>query len=433
MPGTVVPPLVPPLEPGEDAPGDDVPGDEVPVFELLVPLVPVPLLPLCPLVEVALTFFAGLGFFGGFGLLAFFASAPCGKRLVSTNAKAAMPYRSIRRREVASATSDIESGRCGVTMLEPRFVEVVQRRADKVEHTVDQLSARVTTSSMGLRRQTVLASIALVHLALDSWKPEREVIPMRYLNRSNSASRFHLLAMLILLASLLVGLSKPAAAQDEDATPILTKAVETMSDVQSFRFELQTVRGESTILQNLELAGVEGAVQRPDRFQATITAKVAVVEIDVEVVGVGMRVWVTDPMASTETFIEITSGDPAVGEQLTNLINPDKLLLQAVGLVKEPTIDGTETLDGERTTRVVGTVNLADLPQFIQATPEVDGSDLLILDEMPITIWIDGDGHVVRMEVEGPLTKDESADVVRRLNLYDFDVPVEISEPVTAS
>jgi outer membrane lipoprotein-sorting protein len=242
-----------------------------------------------------------------------------------------------------------------------------------------------------------------------------------------------LTAIALILATLLFPTSSRVMAQDEDATPILTNAATKMNELQSFRFELKTVRGESTILQNLELAGVEGAVQRPDRFQATITAKVAVVEIDVDVVGVGNRVWVTDPMASSDTFIEVTSGDPEAGEQITNLINPDKLLLQAVGLVKNPTIDGTETIDGVRTTRVVGTVNLADLPQFIQATPEVNGSDMLILKEMPITIWIDGDGHVVSLEVEGPLTRDESADVVRRLTLFDFDVPVDIQEPGTSS
>ncbi|MCC6793205.1 MAG: LppX_LprAFG lipoprotein [Thermomicrobiales bacterium] len=242
-----------------------------------------------------------------------------------------------------------------------------------------------------------------------------------------------LLAIGLMLTGVAPWLTAPAAAQnDVDATPLLLEAVETMSAVQSFHFELTTVRGESTILDNLELAGVSGSVQRPDRFQATITAKVAIVEIDVDIIGVGARVWVTDPMASSDQYIEVTNGDPELGEQLTSLLNPDKLLLQAVGLVKEPTIDGVETIDGTRTTRVVGTVDLADLPQFGSATPEAAASDFLLLEEMPVTIWIDGDGHVIRMEVDGPLTRDESPDVIRRLNLYDFDTPVEIVEPIAS-
>lgn len=249
--------------------------------------------------------------------------------------------------------------------------------------------------------------------------------------RSSLMRRVVVLSTLLTVATGLP-LASVGVAQEkgEDATPILVKAAEAMSEVQSFRFELTTVRGESTILQNLELAGVTGAVQRPDRFQATITARVAVVEVDVEVIAIGSRVWVSDPMASSETFIEITSDDPAVGEQLTNLINPDRLLLQAVGLVQEPTVDGFETIERARTTRVVGTVDLAEIPQFAQATPEA-ARDLLVLDEMPVTLWIDGEGHVVRMEVDGPLTRDESVDVVRRITLYDFDAPVDIVEPVT--
>lgn len=228
------------------------------------------------------------------------------------------------------------------------------------------------------------------------------------------------------------GFTPACAAQDDRdaATQLLLDAAETMSKVQSFRFELKTVRGESTILDNLELAGVVGSVQRPDSFQATITARVAIVEIDVDVIGIGSRVWVTDPMAANEQYFEVTSGDPALGEQLTSLLNPDKLLLQAVGLVKEPEIDGVETIDKVRTTRIVGSVNLAELPQFT-ATPEVGPSDLLLLGEMPVTIWVDADGHVLSMEVDGPLTKDESPDVIRRLNLYDFDVPVEIVAPAS--
>ena len=90
-----------------------------------------------------------------------------------------------------------------------------------------------------------------------------------------------------------------------------------------------------------------------------------------------------------------------------------------------------ETLDGVRTTRVVGTVDLRDLPQFNQATP-IPTDDFLALEEMPITIWIDEEGHVLSMELEGPITADESPDVVRRLDITAINEPVDITEPVSA-
>lgn len=236
----------------------------------------------------------------------------------------------------------------------------------------------------------------------------------------------------VLLGLLGTSSAAPVRAQDEEATALLNEAVETMANVQSFRFELTTVQGESIIFNNLELAGVEGAVQRPDRFEATITARVAVVEVDVRIVGIGERLWVTDPLADDETYIEVTqevAGAPIVDQALTALVNPDEILLAAVGLVQDPEIDGTETVDGVRTTRVAGTVDFRDLPQFNQATP-IATDEFLALEEMPIMIWIDEDGHVLSMELEGPITQDESPDVVRRLDITDIDEAIDIEQPV---
>jgi lipoprotein LprA len=226
-----------------------------------------------------------------------------------------------------------------------------------------------------------------------------------------------------------------ADAQSTDAAQLLTNAAMAMTKLKSFQFELSTVQGQSTILRNLELVGVKGAVERPDRFEATITAKVAIVTVDVDIVGIGAQLWVTDPLAREKSYIQVTGGDEdaAQTEALATLINPDRLLLAAVGLVKAPVIDGTESIDGVQTTRVTGTVDLSTIGALAGATPEAGSvSDLLILGTMPITVWIDGDNHVRSLELEGPLTKDETPDVIRRLDLTDFDEPVDIENPASS-
>jgi hypothetical protein len=247
------------------------------------------------------------------------------------------------------------------------------------------------------------------------------------------------LALAIMLSLLLTAPRSGSAQGDEEAVALLDTAVETMRALESFRFDLTTPHGTSVILNNLELAGVTGAVQRPDRFQATITARVAVATVAVEMIGIGDRLWVTDPLAPAGSFIELSAEDapdPTIAQTLTELINPDRLFLAAVGLVRDPEIDGTETIDGVRTTRVVGTVDLSSLPQFAAtldvATPQ-PVLEHFVFEEMPITVWIDGEGRVVALEAEGPLTVDESPDVVRRLDLYDFNEPVDIIEPETAT
>jgi hypothetical protein len=250
----------------------------------------------------------------------------------------------------------------------------------------------------------------------------------------SSMTRFRTIAVVGLAAMMLFSGNATTSAKGEDATALLTQAATTMAGVQTFQFELSTVQGQSTIFQNLELAGVEGSVQRPDRFQAKITAKVAIIEVTVDVIGIGTHLWVTDQMSRANNYVDVTGECGAVSsvaDTIAALINPDRLLLTAVGLVQNPIVDGNEKIDGTETTRITGTVDLSKLEQFATATPEF-ASDLLIFGQMPVTIWIDDSGHVVSLEIEGPLTKDESPDVVRRLDLFDFDQPVTIEEPPTA-
>ena len=256
------------------------------------------------------------------------------------------------------------------------------------------------------------------------------------MNRDNDRNMRSVRRLILTLMAigLLTAFNAPVSAEGEDAAAMLAQAATAMAEVKSFQFELSTVQGQSTIFQNLELAGVEGAVQRPDRFQATITAKLAFVEVKVDVIGIGTRRWGTSPMEQSGTYIELTdgeAGDASEADTITALINPDRLLLWAVGLVQRPAIDGAEEINGVETTRIVGIVDLSAIEQFATATPEfADG--LLILGEMPVTIWIDSSGQVVSLEIEGPLTTDESPDVVRRLDLFEFDQPVTIEEPQTA-
>src|SRR4051794_33613318 len=149
-----------------------------------------------------------------------------------------------------------------------------------------------------------------------------------------------------------------AAAQGDDAAQLLSDTATAMAALSSFKFDLTTVQGQSTILRNLELVKVEGAVQRPNSFTATITAKVAIVNVDVDVTGVDGRLWVTDPLADEKTYIEVTGGEGGLDTQgLAALINPDRLMLAAVSWVDDATIDGTETIDGVKTTRITGTVD----------------------------------------------------------------------------
>lgn len=244
--------------------------------------------------------------------------------------------------------------------------------------------------------------------------------------RHGSAAR--LLALPLLLGLIIVGGGRPAVAQDGDGAPeLLERAAATMASLESFHFELSTPRGETVFLEGLELAGLEGDVQRPDRFQASATARAAIVELSVDVVGIGTRLWVTDPTQEGQQFQELDlSGEAGEGgASLVDLLNPDRVLLEAVTFIEEPTVAGEDEIDGAPTTRVDGTFDLSRLQA--EGTP-VPG--LRTDRPLPVSIWIDAEGRVRRLELEGPLTTAEMPDVVRRLDLTAFDEPIEIEPPV---
>jgi lipoprotein LprA len=219
----------------------------------------------------------------------------------------------------------------------------------------------------------------------------------------------------------------PSAAADDEAVALLDRAAATMAGLESFHFTLTTPRGQTLFMENLELAALEGDVQRPDRFRATATARAAIVEVEVQVIGIGTRLWVSDPMAGGESYIEIDLAEEGGPEAaLTDLLNPDRLLLEAVGLIEEPAIVGEEEIDGVETTLVEGVFDPSRLSEV--ATPVPPG--LLTGEPLLVGIWIDEEGRVRRMELDGPLTEAEERNVTRRLDLSAFNEPVEIEPPV---
>ena len=230
-----------------------------------------------------------------------------------------------------------------------------------------------------------------------------------------------------------------ATAADGDAAQLLQAAAKAMAALKTFHFKMETIEGQSTILENLELQKVEGDVLRPDSFRATLTAKVAVVKVSVDVVSVGGAVWVTDPLQAGTVWRQVAGdGEQNAGAAFTDLINPDRLFLAAISLIDDPKIDGTEEINGVECTVVTGQFDpkrLQDLASPVAddlGTPaegEVNTSSMLTGEPVYLSAWIADDGRVLRIEEEGPLTTSESNDVVRAITFSNFDEPIEISAP----
>lgn len=238
--------------------------------------------------------------------------------------------------------------------------------------------------------------------------------------------RTPLLHGIIMIATMLLAVPvRPAVGAEGDAAALVAQAAERMASVQSFHFVLTTPRGKTMITEQIELASVEGDVVRPDRFRVSFAARAVFVTLTVKVIGIGNRLWVTNPMEREETYIEVTN--PA-GEQLPRLefLNPDRILSAAVQLLENPAITGTEKIGDVQTTRIEGTFD-------VKGIEELAGTPIAGLEEtqpLDVRLWIDQEGRVLRLELDGPLTRAETGPIVRRLDLSHFDEPVIIEPPV---
>ena len=257
---------------------------------------------------------------------------------------------------------------------------------------------------------------------------------------TGSVNRRTVLATATLSSFALIVRRGQAGAQD-DARALLELAAARMSALQSFHFEIETIEGRSTVLDNLEVTKVVGDVLRPESFQATITASVAVVDLDVQVIAVGGSVWVTNPLDGGWQQIADASAGGAEADAFTALINPDRVFLRALELIEEPTIEGFERLGDTDTTVVTGTFDPTRLAEL--ATPEAGTPDanpvesdgelgpqaILATEPVYLTAWIDGEGLVHLIEEAGPLTTSESSDVIRAIRFTAFDEPLTIEPP----
>jgi hypothetical protein len=219
---------------------------------------------------------------------------------------------------------------------------------------------------------------------------------------------------------------------DEEAAQLLESAAAAMAQITSFHFELETIDGKSMILDNLELNKVVGDVLRPDSFKATLTAKLAIIEVDVDVVSVGGAVWVTDPTKPGTAWQQVAAGgERSEGAAFTDVINPDRLFLAAVTLIDDPIIDGTETIGDQECTVVTGSFDPTRLQELASPVAGEEGTPSILIDEpVFLSTWIAGDGRILRIEEEGALTESDSSDVIRAITFSAFDEPVEIVAPM---
>lgn len=211
---------------------------------------------------------------------------------------------------------------------------------------------------------------------------------------------------------------------EDDAVALLERAAKTLAELESFGFEMQTVRGSSTIMSGLELESVTGVVRRPTDLQAEIGVGIPLGSLSIGAISLDGVFYIQDPL-SDGSWIELGE----MGE-VQSLVNPDLLILSAVRLVQDARITGTGKVDGANANVVEGTVDFSGLlDRFGEGEEQEQMRSLLAGTPVDVSFWIDDEDRIVEVELFGPIFASESEDVVRVVTLFDFNEPVEIEEP----
>ncbi len=220
------------------------------------------------------------------------------------------------------------------------------------------------------------------------------------------------------LALAACGGGEPATPTPAGLSPreVLDGAAEAMAQVASFSYSLDNQGGETPLPAGLSMKSARGVMVKPDKMTAEIKASFSGFFVEVKVISLGQRTFMTNPITgSWQTFESglspVSFFDPAKGVGL---------ILQSLteASLGEPGVAG-----GEPAYRVVGRLP-AEAVQFMSgsfAEGSVLRAELLIGQD---------DLLLRRVRLEGRVTDDEPEGIVRVLTFSDFNQTFAIEPPV---
>ncbi len=230
---------------------------------------------------------------------------------------------------------------------------------------------------------------------------------------------------LLLMASLLWTLacgSTPTATNVPDPSPTPTP-LEVMEESSSKMIRLNTAsfhledQGETSArFFGLKFESLDGQVRMPDSFKVQVEATSFLGFIKIEIVAVGDQAVISD-------FINKEKWNPiAVDDLPFNFANLGNNLAEIIPGIMDPAFAGEEGLDGQMSWRIRGTVPSEGLSPLLPGT--APGR------QVGLELWIDQEQMVLRkIRIEGEIYPGDSPSVVRVLDIFAFDEPVDISLP----
>jgi hypothetical protein len=229
------------------------------------------------------------------------------------------------------------------------------------------------------------------------------------------------MSLLALLLSVSSACSPSGAKPGATATPTpkqrLDDASKQMEGVSAFHFLLTHQNGFSTIADNLQMSRAEGDFISPDRLKAAVKASFQTLPVSVSVISIGDRSWITNPLQSGEHYQPLPNGP-----QTTQILDPSTGLLKAAEDMSDPHLTGSDKIGSVDTYVIAGNVDAGNLRPI--ATDAEPGR------QVPTQIWVGKtDSLIYRVRLNGPLSGSEPKNIVRQIDLSQFNEKIDIQPP----
>ena len=230
-----------------------------------------------------------------------------------------------------------------------------------------------------------------------------------------SRVRFPLGTIALAIALLLLACTA-APAVEPTADELRTRSAAAVAQLKSFRFTLEVLNGTMPLGGGLAATSVEGQVAAPDRLQMTVKARAANMALELRVVGIGERQFLTNPLTS--------QWQDATGTlALPRLLDPERGLAATIGQATALEKRGRQSQGGVDTFHLAGPVPAADLARLVGAAQPAAGT-------VQTELWIGAADHRPRRaRLVGAIVPEEPATLERVLTLSDFDAAVQTEAP----
>lgn len=216
--------------------------------------------------------------------------------------------------------------------------------------------------------------------------------------------------LVLLLAVAACGPSTP----NLSAREIVDRAGERMAAVSGLHFKLDVMNGPMSLGQ-VGVTGAEGDLVKPDRMQLTTQAVLPGARLDLGVLSIGGKQYMTNPF--TRAWMEVPGGLTAVA-----LFDPASGVPSLIRGARDLKKLDVETVEGVRCYVVDGVLDSNEMVAMLG--PGVADRTL------QARAWFGVDDFLMRrLRLAGPLQAGESPEIVRVLELSRFNQPATINPP----